>query len=176
MLVSIKRKGWAPVGALFVFLAYVGTIPAANWMVTRFDTIPLPFHQAVPAGIAFAGLSLTLRDWVRELGGRALTVVALLAGVAWSYQVSDPAFAAASAAAFGASEVLDFLVYEPLREHGRIRAVAASNAVGLVADSMLFLWLAFDSFQYLPGQIFGKAVMTLLAIAAIAARRRYAAR
>jgi uncharacterized PurR-regulated membrane protein YhhQ (DUF165 family) len=167
-------KRWAPVGALFVFLAYVGTIPAANWMVTNLDPIPLLFGQAVPAGVALAGLSLALRDWTRELGGRALTVVALLAGVAWSYQVSDPAFAAASAGAFAVSEVLDFLVYEPLREHGRIRAVAASNVVGLIADSVLFLWLAFGSFQYLPGQIFGKAVMTLLAIAAIAARRRAA--
>lgn len=173
---SIKNKAWGPIEALFVCLAYVGTIPAANWMVTNLDPIPLGFHQAVPAGVCLAGLALALRDWVRELGGRVLTFVALLAGVAASYQVSDPAFAAASAWAFLASEMLDFLVYEPLRKRGLVKAVAASNAAGLIVDSMLFLWLAFDSFQYLPGQVFGKAVMTLLAIAAMVARRRYAAR
>lgn len=173
---STKSKLWAPIGALFISLAYIGTIPAANWMVSNLDPIPLGFHQAVPAGVALAGLSLALRDWVRELGGRLLTVLALVVGVAVSYKVSDPAFATASAVAFGGSEALDFLVYEPLRKRGLIKAVAASNTVGLVADSIAFLWLAFGSMQYLPGQIFGKAVMTLLAIAAIAARRRYAAR
>lgn len=173
---STKSKIWGPIGALFVCLAYVGTIPAANWMVTNLDPIPLPFHQAAPAGVCLAGLALALRDWTRELGGRALTLLALLAGVAVSYKVSDPAFATASAWAFGLSEALDFLVYEPLRKRGLIKAVAGSNGVGLVIDSMVFLWLAFGSFQYLPGQIFGKAVMTLLAIATIVARRRYAAR
>jgi hypothetical protein len=145
-------------------------------MVAELDPIPLGFGQAVPAGVCLAGLSLALRDWVRELGGCWLTLAALAAGVVTSYGVSAPALAGASAVAFGISEGLDFLVYEPLRKRGLIKAVAGSNAVGLMADSIAFLWLAFGSMQYLPGQIFGKAVMTLLAIAAIALRRRYAAR
>lgn len=171
-----KSAIWAPVGALCVCLAYVLTIPAANWMVSNLDPIPLGFHQAVPAGVCLAGLSLALRDWVRELGGRWLTIAALVVGVAVSYETSDPAFAAASAAAFGSSEVLDFLVYEPLRARGLVKAVAGSNAIGLVIDSLMFLWLAFGSMQYLPGQIAGKAAMTLLAIGAIVARRRSTAR
>ena len=36
--------------------------------------------------------------------------------------------------------------------------------VGLVADSVLFLWLAFGSLDYLAGQIVGKLWMVLLAL------------
>jgi len=42
--------------------------------------------------------------------------------------------------------------------------VLASSVVGLVADSVLFLWLAFGSLDYLAGQILGKLWMVLLAL------------
>ena len=48
-----------------------------------------------------------------------------------------------------------------------MRAVVASSFVGLVADSILFLWLAFGSLQFLAGQIVGKAIMVLLTLPAI---------
>ena len=53
------------------------------------------------------------------------------------------------------------LVYTPLRERHWYRAVAASNAVGLVIDSAAFLWLAFSSFAFLAGQIVGKVEVTV---------------
>ncbi len=43
-------------------------------------------------------------------------------------------------------------------------AVLASSVVGLIADSVLFLWLAFGSLDYLAGQILGKLWMVLLAL------------
>ena len=57
--------------------------------------------------------------------------------------------------------VLDFAVYTPLREHNWPAAVVASNAVGLLCDSVLFLWIAFGNFDFLPGQIVGKTWVTL---------------
>jgi uncharacterized PurR-regulated membrane protein YhhQ (DUF165 family) len=63
-------------------------------------------------------------------------------------------------------------VYTPLRRRGWLAAVAASNIVGLLADSVLFLWLAFGSLDYLVGQLAGKLWMTVLAVAIIAAYRR----
>ena len=39
-----------------------------------------------------------------------------------------------------------------------------SGFFGLVVDSMVFLWLAFGSFEFLAGQIVGKAWMIVLAI------------
>jgi len=52
--------------------------------------------------------------------------------------------------------------------------VLASNVVGLVADSVLFLYIAFGSLAFLSGQIVGKAWMTLAAVAVLALVRRVA--
>jgi uncharacterized PurR-regulated membrane protein YhhQ (DUF165 family) len=50
--------------------------------------------------------------------------------------------------------------------------VVASGVVGLVADSIVFLWLAFGSLDFLAGQIVGKAWMVLLSIPFVAWLRR----
>jgi hypothetical protein len=55
-------------------------------------------------------------------------------------------------------------------------AVIASSLVGLVIDSAVFLYLAFGSLQYLPGQVVGKAWMVLIALPLIAWLRRRDAR
>jgi len=44
--------------------------------------------------------------------------------------------------------------------------------VGLVVDSVIFLWLAFGSLDFLLGQIVGKAWMVLLSIPFVAYLRR----
>ena len=152
--------------------AYLGTIIAANWAITRFGAVPVGFGLMAPAGVYFAGLAFTLRDLLHEAGGRAWVVLAILVGAALSFAVASPALAVASAAAFGLSELADFAVYEPLHRRRWLVAVAASNVVGLVVDSALFLWLAFGTLAYLPGQIAGKAWMTLLAVAILAVGRR----
>ncbi|MGE5597048.1 MAG: VUT family protein, partial [Hyphomicrobiales bacterium] len=93
---------------------------------------------------------------------------AILTGAALSYLLADPRLAFASAAAFGAAELADMLVYAPLRRRGLLLAVFASNAVGLGVDSWLFLQLAFGDLQYLPGQILAKTYMTILAAIVLA--------
>ena len=45
-----------------------------------------------------------------------------------------------------------------------VLAVFASSIVGLIADSLLFLWLAFGSLEFLTGQILGKVWMVLLSL------------
>ena len=78
----------------------------------------------------------------------------------------------ASTAAFLLSEFADFAVYTPLARRRLVLAVFASSAVGLVVDSIVFLWLAFGSMQFLEGQIIGKTWMVLLALPLIAYMRR----
>jgi uncharacterized PurR-regulated membrane protein YhhQ (DUF165 family) len=70
----------------------------------------------------------------------------------------------ASASAFLVSELADFLVYTPLQKDGLVLAVLASSVVGLVVDSLLFLYLAFGSLEFIEGQIVGKTWMVLLAL------------
>lgn len=157
-----------------LLLAYVATIPLANWTLATFGVIPL-WGLLIPAGTLWAGLALTLRDLVQDELGRWPVVGAILVGAAVSALIS-PAFALASASAFLLSEFADFAVYTPLRERHWLGAVLASNSVGLLVDSVLFLMLAFGSLEFLPGQVAGKAAMTLLAIGCLWSIRAVLAR
>lgn len=152
--------------------AYIATIPTANWAVQHYGAVPVGFGQLAPAGVYLVGAALVLRDLAREAAGRTVVFVAIAAGTVLSYLLADPALAIASAAAFAVAEALDMAVYEPLRKRGLLTAMVASNAVGLLADSLLFLWLAFGSLQFLSGQLLGKTWMTALAVLAITAWRR----
>lgn len=147
------------IGAVAVAV-YVGTIFAANWAIERFGPVPVGFGLLAPAGVYFAGFAFTARDIVQAQLGRWFVVGAILLGAALSAFVS-PAFAVASGTAFLVSEFADFAVYTPLRERNWALAVGLSNTVGLVIDSALFLWLAFRSFDFLPGQVVGKGWVTL---------------
>jgi hypothetical protein len=154
---------------------YIATIIAANWAVAAFGLVPVGFGLLGPAGVYFAGLAFTLRDLTQDRLGRRWTLVAILVGAALSALVS-PSLAIASGIAFLFSELADFAVYTPLRDKHWLGAVALSNVVGLIIDSALFLWLAFGSLEFLPGQIVGKLWMTLLAVAALwELRRRFGA-
>lgn len=152
-------------------LVYIATIFLANWAISAFGPVPVGFGLVAPAGVYFAGLAFTFRDLVQERLGRYWTVAAILAGAGLSALLS-PELARASGAAFLFSELADFMVYTPLRRRNWLGAVAASNAVGLVLDSGLFLWLAFGSLEFMPGQVVGKAWVTLLAILVLWSWRR----
>jgi hypothetical protein len=86
--------------------------------------------------------------------------------------VAPPALVLASGAAFLLSEFADLAVYTPLARRGLVLAVAASSLAGLVVDSIVFLWLAFGSLDFLLGQIVGKGWMVLLAMPFVYLLRR----
>lgn len=158
--------------AALVLLGYVGTVVAANWAVTTYGMVPVGFGLLAPAGVYVAGLAFTLRDIAHELAERWWVLGAIGVGALVSLAVSSPALALASAAAFALSELADMAVYTPLRQRRWLTAVAASNAAGLVVDSALFLWLAFGSLAFLPGQVLGKAWITAVAVVILAVARR----
>jgi len=86
--------------------------------------------------------------------------------------LAPPALVIASAVAFLLSEFADLGVYTPLARRGLVLAVVASGVAGLVVDSIVFLWLAFGSLDFLSGQVVGKAWMVLLSIPLVAWLRR----
>ena len=147
------------------------TVVGANWAIRTFGMVPVGFGLLAPAGVYFAGLAFTFRDLVHDTLGRwgALAAIALGAALSWAI---EPRFAVASAAAFLLSELADLVVYAPLRERHWLGAVAASNVVGLVVDSALFLLLAFGSLQFLAGQVVGKFWVTALFVAVLWGVRR----
>lgn len=162
----------------FAFLvAYIACIPIANWLIQHVGTvcppdgpclIPVaPGGLMAPSGVLMAGLALVLRDLVQRRLGIAYGLAAIGAGTALSAALAPAPLVVASAVAFLLSELVDFAVYTPLQKRGLVLAVAASSFIGLVADSLLFLWLAFGNLEFLAGQIVGKAAMVLLTLPAI---------
>ncbi|MEJ7871736.1 MAG: VUT family protein [Rubrobacteraceae bacterium] len=140
---------------------FVLTVVGANWAISTFGLVPVGFGLLAPAGVYFAGLAFCLRDLAQEKIGKLGVFAAILIGAGLSAFLS-PGLALASGVAFLVSEMLDFAVYTPLRKRAWLGAVAASNVVGAVADSVIFLALAFGSQEFLAGQVVGKLWVTVL--------------
>jgi uncharacterized PurR-regulated membrane protein YhhQ (DUF165 family) len=165
----------------FLYLAGFGLcIPLANWMIGNVGTfcvpegpclIPVAPGIMAPSGVLMIGLALVLRDLVQRRLGLRWVVAAILAVAGLSGFVSPPALVVASAAAFLLSETADLAVYTPLQARRLVLAVLASGAVGLVVDSVVFLYLAFGSLDFLAGQVLGKGWMVLAALPLIALLR-----
>jgi uncharacterized PurR-regulated membrane protein YhhQ (DUF165 family) len=169
------------------FLVAFGlTIPVANWMIGNVGTVCPPDGPCLipvfpkvhgmalmaPSGVLMIGVALVLRDLVQRRLGVAYSAGAVLVGAVLSSLYAPPALVLASAAAFLLSEFADMAVYTPLARRRLVTAVVASSAVGLVVDSIVFLWLAFGSLEFLAGQIAGKALMVLLSIPFVMLLRR----
>jgi uncharacterized PurR-regulated membrane protein YhhQ (DUF165 family) len=166
----------------YVFLAaYIACIPLANWMIGHVGTVCVPQGPCLvpvapglvaPSGVLLVGLALVLRDLVQRRLGITYALAAIAVGAVLSGVLAPLPLVIASTSAFLLSELADFAVYTPLQKRGLVLAVLASSVVGLVADSIVFLWLAFGSFEFLLGQIVGKAWMVLLTLPAIEWLRR----
>jgi uncharacterized PurR-regulated membrane protein YhhQ (DUF165 family) len=167
-------------GGIFLLL-FCLTIPAANWMIGHVGTFCVPNGPCVlpvapglmaPSGVLMIGAALVLRDLVQRRLGVEYGLAAIVAGAALSAGLAPPSLVIASATAFLLSEAADFAVYTPLARRRLVLAVLASSTIGLVVDSLVFLWLAFGSLDFLGGQIVGKAWMVLLSIPLVAYLRR----
>ena len=167
-------------GYIFLVL-FCLTIPAANWLIGHAGTVCVPNGPCLvpvapgvmaPSGVLMIGLALVLRDLVQRRLGVEFGIGAIIVGSAISAELAPPSLVVASAAAFLLSEFADFAVYTPLARRRLVAAVFASSVVGLVVDSIVFLWLAFGSLEFLVGQIIGKLWMVLLAIPFVVYMRR----
>jgi uncharacterized PurR-regulated membrane protein YhhQ (DUF165 family) len=166
---------------LIFLVAFALCIPVANWLIGHVGTVCVPQGPCLipvapgvmaPSGVLMIGLALVLRDLVQRRLGVAWAVAAIVVGALLSAAAAPPALVVASAAAFLLSEAADLAVYTPLQRRGLVLAVLASSLVGLVADSVVFLWLAFGSLDLLAGQVLGKTWMVMLSLPAVAWLRR----
>jgi hypothetical protein len=161
-------------------LAYLATIPAANWFIGHVGScsegvcvVPVWPGIYAPSGVLWIGAALWLRDEVQRRCGKGPVVAGIAVGALLSFLIAPPFIAIASAAAFGLSEGLDFLVYTRVHaRYGHIAAIGLSNTVGAAIDSLAFLLIAFGSLDFIGGQVLGKTEMTVLAMAVVAWRQR----
>ncbi len=178
---AARTLGWT------CFALFLLTVPLANWLIGTVGTACLPRGPCVvpvlplpggalmaPSGVITVGAALVLRDAVQRCLGAAWGLLAVLGGAVASMLVAPGALVVASGLAFGLSELADFALYTPLQRRGLVRAVLVAGAAGLVVDSLVFLWLAFGSLEFLAGQVVGKAWSLLVALPLVQLMRRVA--
>jgi queuosine precursor transporter len=181
IMISASERQRRREGLIFLVLFSL-TIPAANWLIGHVGTaciapqgpcvVPVAPGVMAPSGVMMVGVALVLRDLVQRRLGTGLSALAILAGAGISALVAPPALILASAVAFLLSEFADLAVYTPLARRRLVAAVVASSCAGLFIDSVVFLWLAFGSLEFLLGQVIGKAWMVLFSIPFVAWLRR----
>lgn len=166
-------------------LGFVASIGAANYLTDSYGFVPVGFGLEATAGTYAAGFTLALRDGVQDTLGRRWVVALIFAGAVVSFVLAAPAIAMASVVAFLVAELADFAVYTPLRARAKVGdkrwavAVLASNVVGAVIDTALFVGIAFGTAAVMPamgGQLVGKTwaslVYVLLGVTAVALLRQ----
>ncbi|MCP2138567.1 uncharacterized PurR-regulated membrane protein YhhQ (DUF165 family) [Rhizobium sp. SLBN-94] len=168
---NMRNRRWIEGGIFLV--GFAGCIPLANYMIGHVGTIcvpngpcliPVGFGLTAPSGVLLVGLALVLRDLVQRRLGLLWSLGAIIVGAFLSTTFTAPSLALASASAFVTSELADLLVFTPLQKKGLVKAAFASSIVGLIVDSVMFLWLAFGSLDFLAGQVVGKLIMVVAAL------------
>lgn len=168
---NMRNRRWIEGGIFLV--GFAACIPLANYMIGHVGTIcvpngpcliPVGFGLTAPSGVLLVGLALVLRDLVQRRLGLLWSLGAIVVGAFLSTTFTAPSLALASASAFVTSELADLLVFTPLQKKGLVKAAFASSIVGLIVDSVMFLWLAFGSLDFLAGQVVGKLIMVVAAL------------
>jgi len=161
--------GWA------CLAGFIACIFLANYAIQHWGTLAFPggphtvtiLGLTAPSGVLFVGLSFSLRDGAQMALGKWHILGAIVVGAGLSYVVA-PSLAWASAAAFLLAEGFDWAVYTPLVERGKVTAaVVASNTVGAAVDTLVFLWIAFESLDFFWGQFWLKLLMTVPALVVV---------
>lgn len=154
-----------------LIIAYIATIPAANYLIGHIGTVCIPQGPCLipvfpgilaPSGVLMIGGALLLRDLVQRQYGARWSLACIGVGAALSFFVAPPFIAVASASAFLFSELVDFAAYTPLARKRFYTALIVSCAAGALADSALFLWLAFGSLDHMLGQVIGKVYAVVI--------------
>ncbi len=136
----------------------MGLIPLVNWSFAHTPVVPMPDGGAWAPFAIVTGLVLVFRDFAqREVGHKIF--IPLLIGIAVSFLMAPPAIALASAAAFGISEAVDWLVYS-VSKRPLSQRVLISSGFSAPIDSAVFWLLASLS---LAGVFTWSTVLTAIA-------------
>lgn len=146
---------------------FVAAIVAANWLTTRYGFVPVGLGLSATAGTFAAGATFTLRDDVDDRAGRWWVLALIAIGGAVSFLIADPFIAKASVCAFVIAELADLCVYRPLRRRNWNAAVWLSGLVGAIADSLVFLWIAFGSVAVTSDAVAGQVLGKMWAVGAV---------
>lgn len=127
---------------------YIAAMVTANVLVWWLG----PWFSPINAFVLI-GLDLTMRDVLHERLTRWQLAGVVVAGgiITWLVNPAAAHIAIASATAFIAAALADWVVYTALRSRPWLVRSNASNVVGAAVDSIIFPTMAFGSFM--PGII-----------------------
>ena len=122
---------------------YIAAMVTANLMVWWLGPWFSPINS-----LLLIGLDLTLRDVMHDRLTRWQMLAVILAGgaITWGLNPAAAKIAIASATAFTASAMVDWLAYTHLRHKPWMVRANGSNVAGAAVDSILFPTLAFGAF------------------------------
>lgn len=122
---------------------YIAAMVTANLLVWWLGPWFSPINS-----LLLIGLDLTLRDVMHDRLTRWQMLAVILAGgaITWGCNPAAAKIAIASAVAFSASAMVDWLAYTYLRHKPWMVRANGSNVAGAAVDSVLFPTLAFGAF------------------------------
>jgi len=122
---------------------YVAAMVVANLLVWWLGPWFSPINSFV-----LIGLDLTMRDVMHERLSRAQLAGVIVVGgiITWAVNPAARMIAIASAVAFIAAALADWIAYTLLRGRPWLVRVNGSNVVGAAVDSVIFPTLAFGVF------------------------------
>jgi uncharacterized PurR-regulated membrane protein YhhQ (DUF165 family) len=126
---------------IFALIAYAVSMTVANLLVMQFGPAITPINA-----FFLIGLDLTLRDWL-HVRLRPWQMGALIFGAGLLTWILNPAaqhIAIASAVAFAAGALIDWLVFSRASGSWAARSFK-SNVAGAAVDSLIFPTLAFGA-------------------------------
>lgn len=125
---------------------YILAMVVANMSVWYFGPWISPINSFL-----FIGFDLVMRDFIHEQNNGDVRVIGsiVISASVITYLLNPAAqhIAIASAVAFSAAAVVDWLVYSKLKNHKWLARSNGSNAAGAVTDSVLFPTIAFGVFS-----------------------------
>jgi uncharacterized PurR-regulated membrane protein YhhQ (DUF165 family) len=125
----------------FALIAYTVSMTIANLLVMQFGPAITPLNA-----FFLIGLDLTLRDWLHvRIRPWQMGALILFAGLlTWVLNPGAQHIAIASAVAFAASALIDWLVFSKASGSWASRSFK-SNVAGAAVDSLIFPTLAFGA-------------------------------
>jgi hypothetical protein len=132
---------------IILISVYLLAIIMANLLVTKFGTIAV-----LPVGFILVGLDITTRDYLHEVWESKLwlkmgLLIAFGSLLSWLLNKDAGMIAVASFVAFASAGIIDTLSYHLLRKKNYLVKINGSNVFSSIADSAIFLSLAFGAFM-----------------------------
>ncbi len=157
----------------FALFVYAAAMTVANLLVVQFGPAITPVNS-----FFLIGLDLVLRDWlhVRLRPWQMGALIATAGLLAWVLNPAAQLIAVASAVAFAAAALVDWLVFVRTRGTWLARSMK-SNIAGAAADSLVFPLIAFGALMpwivlgQFAAKVAGGTVWALLFSRAMNARR-----